>query len=45
MGPRIILSIYMLNHRFFVSSLIFLDVALASIGKRVSFSFDAVDTQ
>ena len=45
MGPCIILGIYMLNHRFFISSLIFLDVALASIGKRVSFSFDAVDTQ
>ena len=47
MGPCIILSIYMLNHRFLscISPLIFLDVALASIGKRVSFSFDAVDTQ
>ena len=47
MGPYIILGIYMLSHRFlsFISSLIFLDVALASIGKLVSFSFDAVDTQ
>ena len=45
MGPCIILGIYMLNHRFlsFISSLIFLDVALASISKRVSVSFDAVD--